>query len=110
MLIGRFNLVDFYYFQRDVWIVFFCFPLFFVYFCCVLAESNRSPFDFSEGESELVSGFNVEYGSFSFSLFFLSEYRMILFLRFFSVIFFWGGDFLTFFFYLKVLFFVFCFI
>jgi len=54
-----------------------------------LAETNRTPFDFSEGESELVSGFNIEYGSTGFVLIFLREYAIILlfssaFIRFFT--------------------------
>lgn len=47
---------------------------------CV-AETNRTPFDFSEGESELVSGFNVEYGAIGFTLIFIAEYAIILFFR-----------------------------
>ena len=46
--------------------------------CCV-AETNRSPFDFAEGESELVSGFNIEYGAGGFALIFIAEYASILF-------------------------------
>lgn len=46
---------------------------------CV-AETNRTPFDFAEGESELVSGFNIEYGAFGFALIFMAEYASILFL------------------------------
>jgi len=53
--------------------------LFWVVSC--LAETNRTPFDFSEGESELVSGFNVEYGSGGFALIFIAEYASIYFLR-----------------------------
>jgi NADH-ubiquinone oxidoreductase chain 1 len=59
-----------------------------------LAESNRSPFDFSEGESELVSGFNTEYGGGLFSLIFIAEYMGILFLSLFTGLFFIGGGFL----------------
>lgn len=55
-----------------------------------LAERNRTPFDFSEGESELVSGFNVEFGGGIFSLIFICEYGMILFLGFITVCLFGG--------------------
>lgn len=55
------------------------FIIFWVVSC--LAETNRTPFDFSEGESELVSGFNVEYGSGGFALIFIAEYARIYFLR-----------------------------
>jgi len=67
----------------------FCYLLFFphlvlISFVVLLAESNRSPFDFAEGESELVSGFNVEYSGPGFVLLFLSEYLSILFMSFLS--------------------------
>nr|YP_009400215.1 NADH dehydrogenase subunit 1 [Zeylanicobdella arugamensis]AQT26253.1 NADH dehydrogenase subunit 1 [Zeylanicobdella arugamensis] len=51
-----------------------------LWFITNLAETNRSPFDFAEGESELVSGFNIEYGSSSFALIFMAEYSNILFM------------------------------
>lgn len=67
------------------------FPLLITFFCWLLsclAESNRSPFDFSEGESELVSGFNTEYRGGLFSFIFIGEYSFILFLSILSSIFF----------------------
>nr|YP_010381734.1 NADH dehydrogenase subunit 1 [Caliscelis shandongensis]UDL72122.1 NADH dehydrogenase subunit 1 [Caliscelis shandongensis] len=108
--VGSFNLIDFIYIQYNIWMFFICFPLFFIFFSCCLAETNRSPFDFSEGESELVSGFNVEYSSFMFSLFFLSEYSNMMFISFFMVLFFFGSDTFSFFFFFKFLIFLFLFI
>lgn len=61
-------------------------PLLVIWFTSILAETNRTPFDFSEGESELVSGFNTEYSAGGFTLFFLAEYRRILFIRFLTSI------------------------
>ena len=57
----------------------------------VVSESNRTPFDFSESESELVSGFNVEYGGGLFSLIFVREYGMIIFMRFVTSVVFFGS-------------------
>jgi NADH-ubiquinone oxidoreductase chain 1 len=56
-----------------------------------LAETNRTPFDFAEGESELVSGFNIEYGRGGFALLFLAEYGRIIFISYFLVLIFLGG-------------------
>jgi len=56
-----------------------------------LAETNRTPFDFAEGESELVSGFNIEYGRGGFALLFLAEYGRIIFIRYLVTFLFLGG-------------------
>nr|ASY98066.1 NADH dehydrogenase subunit 1 [Empusa pennicornis] len=102
-LIGSYSLLDFYYYQVGIWFVFFCLPLCNVWFVSCLAETNRSPFDFAEGESELVSGFNVEYGSGGFALIFLSEYSSILFMSMLMCIIFLGSNLNSFSFYLKLI-------
>nr|URX53628.1 NADH dehydrogenase subunit 1 [Postelectrotermes sp. 1 AB-2022a] len=101
-LICGYNLVDFYYFQFYLWLIFFTFPLSLVWFISCLAETNRTPFDFAEGESELVSGFNVEYGAGGFALIFLAEYASILFMSLLFCIIFLGCDLDSLFFYIKL--------
>lgn len=65
-------------------------PLFLLWAVSAVAELNRTPFDFSEGESELVSGFNVEYGATKFAIFFIAEYLIIINLRLLTVLLFLG--------------------
>nr|QDI93374.1 NADH dehydrogenase subunit 1 [Rubeospineus bicorniger] len=108
--IYSYNFLDFMYYQDKIWFIFFSFPLFFCWFSSCLAETNRSPFDFAEGESELVSGFNVEYGSGGFAYIFLAEYANIIFMSLLTCIFFIGCNLYSFTFYLKWVFIVFSFI
>ena len=77
-------------FIRRAIFILWLFPLFFLWVISAVAELNRTPFDFSEGESELVSGFNVEYGRTKFAIFFIAEYLIILSLRFLTTFLFTG--------------------
>lgn len=77
-------------------------PLALVWFASCLAETNRTPFDFSEGESELVSGFNTEYRGGGFALFFIGEYSRILLISAVLVVIFFGGGDLSLAFYAKL--------
>nr|YP_010324892.1 NADH dehydrogenase subunit 1 [Haemaphysalis punctata]UNO53943.1 NADH dehydrogenase subunit 1 [Haemaphysalis punctata] len=64
---------------QENWMMIFSFSFFFLIWMLIcLAETNRSPFDLAEGESELVSGFNIEFGSWLFAIIFMSEYGMIM--------------------------------
>nr|YP_009351533.1 NADH dehydrogenase subunit 1 [Furculitermes longilabius]AQP29833.1 NADH dehydrogenase subunit 1 [Furculitermes longilabius] len=110
ILVCSYNLVYFYFFQVYLWLVFFSLPLSFVWFISCLAETNRTPFDFAEGESELVSGFNVEYGGGGFALIFLAEYASILFMSLLFCIIFLGSDIYSFLFYVSLTFISFLFV
>lgn len=81
LLRERYSLIDFCKWQIYIWYIFFIFPVFLLFFISVLAELNRSPIDFIEGESELVSGFNIEYFRGGFALIFIGEYGIIIFFR-----------------------------
>nr|UGB90567.1 NADH dehydrogenase subunit 1 [Archichauliodes diversus] len=102
LLIMSFSLMDFYFYQYYLWFIFLMFPLSMCFFASCLAETNRTPFDFAEGESELVSGFNVEYSSGGFALIFMAEYASILFMSMLFSLLFLGGDFMSMFFYVKL--------
>lgn len=88
---GSLNLTKIVAAQNTIWFFFPLFPAIIMFFVSILAETNRVPFDLTEGESELVSGFNVEYSSMSFALFFLAEYAHIILMSAFTVLLFLGG-------------------
>nr|AKM70143.1 NADH dehydrogenase subunit 1 [Greenidea kuwanai] len=79
-LINSFNLNDFFIYQINIKFFFFIFLLFFMLLISFLAKKNRSPFDFSEGEKKKISGFKMEFGSFSFIFIFMSENMKMMFL------------------------------
>nr|APX39978.1 NADH dehydrogenase subunit 1 [Lachnaia hirta] len=97
-----YGLADLFKYQEYVWFLFIMLPLGFMWVVSCLAETNRTPFDFAEGESELVSGFNVEYSSGGFAMIFLAEYSSIIFMSMLSSLLFMGGDFYSYLFFLKV--------
>uniref|UniRef100_UPI0030FE2E36 NADH dehydrogenase subunit 1 n=1 Tax=Chauliops zhengi TaxID=2936724 RepID=UPI0030FE2E36 len=105
-----FSFLNYLIYQTYCWFMFLSFPLMFMWLSSCLAETNRSPFDFAEGESELVSGFNVEYSGAGFSFIFLSEYMNIIFMSLVTVIIFLGCDYVSFFFFIKISLVVFWFI
>lgn len=109
-LVGGFDLVLFREFQRYIWFIVFAFPLGLLWFASCLAETNRTPFDFAEGESELVSGFNTEYRAGGFALIFMAEYARILFIRVLFRILFLGSNLVSVVFYFKAAFISFCFV
>ena len=88
---GSLNLTDIVMGQQEMWYVIPHFPMFVIFFISTLAETNRAPFDLPEAESELVAGYNVEYSSMSFGLFFLGEYGNMILMSSMSTILFLGG-------------------
>nr|QJQ26916.1 NADH dehydrogenase subunit 1 [Muraenolepis orangiensis] len=89
---GSFTLQTFSTTQESIWLIIPAWPLAIMWYVSTLAETNRAPFDLTEGESELVSGFNVEYAGGPFALFFLAEYANILFMNTLSTILFLGSS------------------
>lgn len=88
---GSLNLTDIVTVERPFWVDLLLFPMFVVFVISALAETNRAPFDLPEGESELVGGYNVEYSSMTFALFFLGEYMNMILMSAMAVILFMGG-------------------
>nr|APT41439.1 NADH dehydrogenase subunit 1 [Psychodopygus squamiventris maripaensis] len=102
LLINSFNFFGFMKMQEYIWFIVLSIPLGMMLLTSLLAETNRTPFDFAEGESELVSGFNVEYSSGGFALIFLGEYAMILFMSMLFILMFLGADIFSLKFYLEL--------
>ena len=91
VLVGSLNLTDIVLAQKYVW---FCVPLLpatIVWFVCILAETNRAPFDLPEAEAELVAGYFTEYSAMGFALFFLGEYSNMIMMSALTAICFFGG-------------------
>nr|WDR45664.1 NADH dehydrogenase subunit 1 [Lasiopodomys anglicus] len=87
---GSFSIQSLIYTQEPLWLLIPTWPLAMMWFISTLAETNRAPFDLTEGESELVSGFNVEYAAGPFALFFMAEYMNIILMNTLSTIVFMG--------------------
>jgi NADH-quinone oxidoreductase subunit H len=91
LCVGSLNLSAVVEAQRTVWFCIPLLPMFVVFFISALAETNRSPFDLVEGESELVAGFFVEYSSMTFALFYLGEYANMILMSAMTSVLFLGG-------------------
>lgn len=91
LLVGSLNLTDIVLAQQGGW---FCFPLFpatLIWLVCILAETNRAPFDLPEAEAELVAGYFTEYSAMGFALFFLGEYSNMILMSSLTIVCFFGG-------------------
>ncbi len=91
LCVGSLNLTKIVQAQETIWFAIPLLPMFVIFFISALAETNRSPFDLPEGESELVAGFMVEYSSAPFALFFLGEYANMILMSAMTSILFLGG-------------------
>jgi NADH-quinone oxidoreductase subunit H len=91
LCVGSLNLSEIVLAQSDIWFVVPLFPLLIMFYISCLAETNRAPFDLPEAEAELVAGYNVEYGSMGFALFFLGEYANMIMMSGMCTILFLGG-------------------
>jgi NADH-quinone oxidoreductase subunit H len=88
---GTFNLTTIVLAQEKIWFIVPLLPIFIIFYISILAETNRHPFDLPEAEAELVSGYNIEYSSMTFALFFLGEYANMLIMSAFGALLFLGG-------------------
>ena len=91
LCVGSLNLTSIVMAQEKVWFAIPLFPLLIMFFISCLAETNRAPFDLPEAEAELVAGYNVEYSSMGFALFFLGEYANMIVMSSLCSLFFLGG-------------------
>jgi len=91
LCVGSLNLTDVVEAQRTVWFAIPLLPMFVVFFISVLAETNRHPFDLPEAEAELVAGYQVEYSSMAFALFYLGEYANMILMSAITSMLFLGG-------------------
>jgi len=91
MLAGSMNLIKIVEAQTGLWFIIPAFPAFVMFLISVLAECNRHPFDLPEAEAELVAGYNTEYSSMPFALFFLGEYVAMITMSAFTALLFLGG-------------------
>jgi NADH-quinone oxidoreductase subunit H len=88
---GAYSLQEIVHSQLNFWFIITFWPLFLIFFISGLAETNRHPFDLPEAEAELVSGYNVEYSAMGFALFSLGEYSNMLLMSSLCVVLFFGG-------------------
>nr|YP_010270396.1 NADH dehydrogenase subunit 1 [Psephenothrips eriobotryae]UJY97338.1 NADH dehydrogenase subunit 1 [Psephenothrips eriobotryae] len=110
LMTNSLSLYEFFILQSKNWFFFMSVPISMMWIISCFAETNRTPFDFSEGESELVSGFNIEFSSSLFAYIFLAEYCSIIFMSMLTVILMFGSNIFSIFFYFKMSFLCFLFI
>ena len=91
LLVWSLNLTDIVLAQKGVWFFIPLFPAMMIWLVCILAETNRAPFDLPEAEAELVAGYFTEYSAMGFALFFLGEYSNMILMSALTIILFFGG-------------------
>jgi len=91
LCVGSLNIGDIVRAQEGMWFFIPLFPMFIIFFISALAETNRHPFDLPEAEAELVAGYQVEYSSMTFALFFLGEYANMILMSGMTAVLFLGG-------------------